>query len=66
MRQPFVFSCSDSDISTQSISTGTGVKLVGKWKASPTTKSQCHELVTDKLDVVAQVDAAVRNAILGD
>lgn len=39
---------------------------MGKWRASPTAKSQSHELETEKLEVVARVDAAVRNAISGD
>jgi len=49
-----------------SISTGTGVKLVGKWRASPTTKTQSHELEVEKLKIVAQVDAAVRDTFLED
>ena len=49
-----------ANMSIRSISTGTGVELVGKWRTSPTAKSQTHELETETLEVVGQVDAAVR------
>ncbi|KAG9243006.1 asparaginyl-tRNA synthetase-like protein [Calycina marina] len=42
----------------ENISTGTGVELVGKWKASPYHESQSHELHVETLRIVAPVDSA--------
>ena len=42
-----------------SLTTGSAVRLVGSWMASPNPQAQTHELHVSNLDVVGQADGAV-------